>query len=171
VLSLDRQCSSVHLHIFDNADKCFPIDNALEMQIQDMINVINLIRFVRSENKLSQKIPLRKVIVCNNDINVQNNTKFYYSHQTNVAGRGFGNLDTSNDIHFSNSSRNNSQEWKQYKEGIIIDRFEYIDSNIQNPKHHVMNDIPRGGISTRKQNTTHIQNTLSRENKDFTFTY
>jgi len=105
------------------------------------------------------------------NINLQNNTKFYYSHQTNVAGRGFGNLDTSNDIHFSNSSRNNSQEWKQYKEGIIIDRFEYIDSNIQNPKHHVMNDIPRGGISTRKQNTTHIQNTLSRENKDFTFTY
>ena len=54
-------------------------------------------------------------------------------------------------MHFSRSSRNNNDEWKQYNEGFTIDRFDFIDSNIMNPKNHIMDGIPRGGISTRKQ--------------------
>ena len=86
----------------------------------------------------------------NNKNNIDDKTNFYFSNQSIGAGRGFGNLDTSNAIHFGRSSRDDNQEWKQYKEGVTIDRFEFIDSNIMNPSHHVM-DIPRGGVSTRKQ--------------------
>jgi hypothetical protein len=87
---------------------------------------------------------------------------FYYSNQSNGAGRGFGNLDTSNQMHFGNSSREDNREWKQYKESVVIDRFEFIDKEIMNPKHHVMDDIPRGGISTRKQiNIDNNENKIS----------
>jgi hypothetical protein len=83
--------------------------------------------------------------------NLEDKTQFYYMNQSIGAGRGFGDLEVSNEIHFGNSSRDDKQEWKQYKEGTIIDRFDFIDKNIQNPKHLVMDDIPRGGVSTRKQ--------------------
>ena len=94
-----------------------------------------------------------------------NPTNFYYSNQSIGAGRGFGNYDIANDMHFGKSSRDDNIEWKQYKEGVTIDRFEFIDNNIQNPKHLVM-DIPRGGLSTRKQ-----LNTDNDIDKKITFNY
>jgi hypothetical protein len=111
------------------------------------------------------------------DFNVPYNTKkklidtdiFYYSNQSNGAGRGFGNLDTSNQMHFGNSSREDRMEWKQYKESIVMDRFEFIDKEIMNPKHHVMDDIPRGGISTRKQIT--VDNNENKISSRITFDY
>jgi hypothetical protein len=108
----------------------------------------------REKNKIEMNNELNPTnfnLQYNNKINLKDTTNFYYSNQTIGAGRGFGNHDTSNDIHFGRSSRDDNMEWKQYKEGITIDRFEFIDKNIMNPKHIVMDDIPRGGVSTRKQ--------------------
>jgi len=99
----------------------------------------------------------------NNTNIIEDKSNFYFSNQLNGAGRGFGNLNISNTIHFGSSSRNDRDEWKQYKEGIIIDRFEFIDTNIINPTHVAMDDLPRGGISTRKQ--------PNEENKKITFDY
>jgi hypothetical protein len=108
----------------------------------------------KEKNKIELKNEINPMdfnLQYNTNLKLEDKTQFYYTNQSVGAGRGFGNLEVSNEIHFSNSSRFDKQEWKQYKEGIIIDRFDFIDKNIQNPKHLVMDDIPRGGVSTRKQ--------------------
>lgn len=114
-----------------------PIFNSKEKNKIELINNINPTNY--------------DITYKNNTNKIEDTSRFYFSNQTNGAGRGFGNLNISNDIHFGNSSRNDNDEWKQYKEGVIIDRFEFIDKNIQNPNHIVMDNLPRGGISTRKQ--------------------
>jgi len=100
--------------------------------------------------------------------NVDNNNKvfFYYNNKDLGAGRGFGNLNISNDIRNGNASRNNSKELKKIREqNTMFDfAFNYIDKNMQDPNHIVM-PIPRGGESTRKnlelnKNTSMIDRTF-----------
>lgn len=78
---------------------------------------------------------------------------FYYTNKDVGAGRGFGNLNISNQIRFSDQSRRDTKEYREVKEGeqMFEYQFQYLDRNYQDPKHLVMS-IPRGGESTRKQN-------------------
>ena len=91
-------------------------------------------------------------------------TGFYYNNRDVGPGRGFGNLNTSNDIRQGDASRSNTKEFKEQNEALqIFDyQFQYLDRNFQDPNHIVM-PIPRGGESTRKQNQLSV-NTMRSPN-------
>lgn len=94
-------------------------------------------------------------------------TGFYYGNRDVGAGRGFGNLNISNDIRYGDQGRKDSKEFKEIKESeTLFDyQFQYLDRNFQDPNHIVM-PIPRGGEMTRKQNQLQV-NTI-RSNNPFT---
>lgn len=106
------------------------------------------------------------------------NDNFYYTNKNIGAGRGFGNLEVSNDIRYGDASRVNTKEYKEEKESkqTFEYQFQYLDKNFQDPKHIVM-PIPRGGEITRKQNqlviNTMRQNTTNYDdtNKIIKFNY
>ncbi len=106
------------------------------------------------------------------------NDNFYYTNKNIGAGRGFGNLEISNEIRYGDASRANTKEYKEEKESkqIFEYQFQYLDKNFQDPEHIVM-PIPRGGEITRKQNqlviNTMRQNTTSFDdiNKTIKFNY
>jgi hypothetical protein len=81
------------------------------------------------------------------------NDNFYYTNKNIGAGRGFGNLEISNDIRQGDASRVDTKEYKEKRESeqIFEYQFQYLDKNYQDPTHIVM-PIPRGGEITRKQN-------------------
>ena len=90
----------------------------------------------------------------NDNASTSNTTdNFYYTNKNIGAGRGFGNLEISNDIRYGDASRANTKEYKEEKESkqIFEYQFQYLDKNFQDPEHIVM-PIPRGGEITRKQN-------------------
>lgn len=91
---------------------------------------------------------------------------FYYMNKDLGAGRGFGNLNISNDIRYGDASRYDTKQFKQTKESeqLFDYQFQYLDRNFQDPNHIVMS-IPRGGESTRKQNQLHI-NTMREPTHD-----
>jgi len=80
------------------------------------------------------------------DNNNNNNNDNNHEHGNKSAGRGIGNVDIANNIHFSISSRD-----KNIDKFVTLDRFEYLDKNLQDPQFIVMDDLPRGGVCTRKQ--------------------
>jgi hypothetical protein len=82
------------------------------------------------------------------------------------AGRGFGNLNVSNDIRNGEDSRLQNHKFKKIKEAEVIDRFEFLDKDIQNP-HNLILPFPRGGEITRKKPI--IKKEL--DNKNFSFNY
>ena len=73
----------------------------------------------------------------------------YYSPYNQGPGRGFGNLNITNMIRKSQSSRNDTEDFKLYKESEIIDRFDYLDNRFSNPNNLVF-PFPRSGQNTRK---------------------
>jgi|LauGreDrversion4_2_1035121.scaffolds.fasta_scaffold672587_2 hypothetical protein len=92
---------------------------------------------------------------------------FYYTNKDVGAGRGFGNLEISNDIRYGDASRHDTKEFKEVREGqqFFDYQFQYLDRNFQDPSHIVM-PIPRGGESTRKQNQLTV-NTMREDSSDF----
>jgi hypothetical protein len=82
------------------------------------------------------------------------------------AGRGFGNLKVSNNIRTGEDSRAQNNKFKKIKEAEVIDRFEFLDKDIQNP-HNLILPFPRGGEITRKKPI--IKKEL--DNKKFSFNY
>ena len=65
------------------------------------------------------------------------------------AGRGIGDLDVSELIRTGQDTRRYNDKFKEKQESNIIDRFQILDKNYQDPNHVIM-EIPRGGIQTRK---------------------
>jgi hypothetical protein len=114
----------------------------------------------------------------NNITNDITNDKFYYTNKNIGAGRGFGNLEISNEIRNGDASRIDTKEYKEKRESeqIFEYQFQYLDKNYQDPSHIVM-PIPRGGEITRKQNqlviNTMRQNTTNYNdnNKTIKFNY
>ena len=92
---------------------------------------------------------------------------FYYTNKDVGAGRGFGNLEVSNDMRNGDASRYDTKEFKEVKEGqqFFDYQFQYLDRNFQDPNHIVM-PIPRGGETTRKQNQLTV-NTMREDSSDF----
>ena len=92
-------------------------------------------------------------LTINNTTTNHTNDNFYYTNKNIGAGRGFGNLEVSNEIRYGDASRANTKEYKEEKESkqIFEYQFQYLDKNFQDPEHIVM-PIPRGGEITRKQN-------------------
>ena len=87
------------------------------------------------------------------------------------AGRGFGNLDVSNDIRFGINSRSDFDKFKKKREELVQDRFEYLDRNFQNPKNIIL-PFPRGGEITRsKVIIQDIEANKNKHNENYDFKY
>ena len=86
-----------------------------------------------------------------------NRVDFYYTTSDFGPGRGFGNLNISNDIRTGDSSRNDTKEFKESREkSQLFDyQFQYLDRNFQDPNHIVL-PIPRGGDTTRTKTQLYI---------------
>jgi hypothetical protein len=82
------------------------------------------------------------------------------------AGRGFGNLKISNDIRNGEDSRSQNNKFKKIKEAEVIDRFEFLDKDLQNPRNLIL-PFPRGGEITRKKPL----NKKELDDKKFSFKY
>jgi hypothetical protein len=87
----------------------------------------------------------------------------YCNNKSMEAGRGFGNLNISNDIRYGGSSRMDTKEFKEKQESrqMLDFHFQYLDKDYQNPNHIVM-PIPRGGDMTRKQKSATNENPSDR---------
>jgi len=85
--------------------------------------------------------------------NNNKNIDFYYNNKDLGAGRGFGNLNISNEIRNSNSSRYDNPNFREYIENkqFFDYRFNYLDKNFQNPNNLIL-PFPRGGDTTRRLN-------------------
>jgi hypothetical protein len=90
-----------------------------------------------------------------NTENDDDNEQIYFKPYNQGPGRGFGNLNISNQIRNSNPSRQNNDEFKLYRESEIINRFEFIDNRYANPSNLVF-PYPRTGIFSRKVGDMHI---------------
>ena len=97
---------------------------------------------------------------------------FYYNNKDKGPGRGFGNLNVSNDIRNGDSSRLNTKNLKRQQESsqLFEFQFSYLDKNFQDPQHIVM-PIPRGGESTRTQNQLNINKYRIDCESNFEFNY
>jgi hypothetical protein len=131
-----------------NKNKNIQYENNLiapRIQRKDKTQMILKDNFHPSDYKLNYKSNLNNPSL--------EKTGFYYNTKNIGPGRGFGNLNISNDIRSGNSSRNDTKEYreKQEKKQMFEYSFQYLERNFQNPEHIVM-PMPRGGIQTRKQN-------------------
>ena len=63
--------------------------------------------------------------------NCEQRHDFYYTNKDVGAGRGFGNLEVSNDIRYGDASRHNTKEFKEITESqqFFDYQFEYLDRN------------------------------------------
>ena len=129
---------------------------------------------INSKDKTQMKLnndfnPDNFDIIYSNGLNTKCNqkTNFYYTNKDGGAGRGFGNLNISNEIRYSDASRNNTKELKQRQESLLVldYQYQYLDRNVQNPNNLIM-PIPRGGESTRKQNQLSV-NSMRANNDDY----
>lgn len=83
---------------------------------------------------------------------------FYTNNKSLEAGRGFGNLNISNDIRYGSSSRLDTKEFKEKQESrqMLDFHFQYLDNSIaanyQDPNHIIL-PMPRGGDMTRGSGT------------------
>ena len=82
------------------------------------------------------------------EINIKKQFGNYYGHHIG-PGKGFGNLNISNDIRHGSSTRLDNFENNINKEKVVNERFDYIDKNYQNPNNLIL-PFARGGEVTRK---------------------
>ena len=81
------------------------------------------------------------------------------------AGRGIGDLDISEMIRTGQDTRRYNDQYREKQESHVIDRFHILDKDYQDPNHIVM-DIPRGGVQTRKN-----KKLIDQTKKNFGFKY
>ena len=97
------------------------------------------------------------------------NEYIYYSAYDQGPGRGFGNLNTSNEIRLGQSTRETTEDFRIYRESEMGNRFEFIDNRFVNPNNIVF-PMPRSGENTRKVNNitdTELSKNNSRKPDNF----
>jgi hypothetical protein len=102
----------------------------------------------------------------NNKNNKNNN--FTLTEPYKGPGRGGGNITISDDIRFGVDTRRYNEEYRNINESTITDRFQIIDSDIQDPKNVVL-PFPRGGVQTRDNKK--LVNNSSEKDDRFKFQY
>jgi len=102
-----------------------------------------------------ENIPTKPILTKINKPQLKKDFNFNYT--LNTPGRGFGNLNISNEIRNGDSSRYDTKEFREKRESeqMFEHQFSFLDRNFQDPSHIVM-PIPRGGSSTRSQNQLNI---------------
>jgi hypothetical protein len=139
-------------------------------QESDLIKSININK-KKSNIQLTQKLNPNNynISVTNTNNNNKEKEKLYYSTCDSGPGRGFGNLNISNNIRFGDNTRLETKNFKIKKESELVDRWDLIDNRFQNVNNIVL-PLPRGGDTTRKIVTDLNYNTID-ENIEFNFKY
>jgi len=110
------------------------------------------------------EIPVANVVQRKED-----NTTYFPGYDTG-PGRGFGNLNISNNIRTGDFTRTETKVYKAEKESEMLERWEFIDDRFTKPQNLVM-EMPRGGDTTRKlQNDLTTINRME-DDKEFAFEY
>lgn len=145
-------------------EKCDIIDSETKLltpgiQTRDKVQVILKKEFEPSDYNINYEDGLRKFQT--------QKTGFYYNNKDAGPGKGFGNLNISNDIRSGDASRNETKEYKEKQEGqqLFDYQFQYLDKNFQDPNHIVMS-MPRGGVQTRKQSQLQVDTMRTFRPKD-----
>jgi hypothetical protein len=111
----------------------------------------------------------------NYDLNYENKIKkdvkgdnmfIYYSPYNQGPGRGFGNLNINNQIRKSESSRNDNEDFKLFRESEIINRFDFLDNRYSNPS-NVVFPFPRSGETTRNKVEKSLNNSQNINHYNF----
>jgi hypothetical protein len=88
-----------------------------------------------------------------NNIKEQKQTNYmYFTPYDQGPGRGFGNANINNTIRVGENGRNDTHQFKYFRESEIVDRFQFIDNRFNNPNNLVF-PFPRSGENTRKVNS------------------
>jgi hypothetical protein len=143
-------------------------------------NTITKEKFVSKENPTDIWLSRDKSSVIDRELNLKApkvstksdhkvESSFYYNNKTLEAGRGFGNLNISNDIRYGSASRLDTKEYKEKQESkqMLDFHFQYLDKDYQNPANLIL-PMPRGGDMTRKQSRT-VNISDKRENIEFEY--
>ena len=116
---------------------------------------------ITPENKsdvIDKESALKKSILTTKNKELQEDINNFpiFSGSNFSAGRGFGNLNISNEIRNGDASRTDSKEFRESRESrqLFDYQFSYLDTDFKNPT-PVMPMI-RGGESTRKQNQLQV---------------
>ena len=80
-------------------------------------------------------------------------------------GRGMGDVSISDNTRFGVDTRRYNEEFRNINESTILDRFDFLDKDFQNPSNIVL-PFPQGGVQTR-DNKKLIKHTK----KNFDFQY
>ena len=145
----------------------------------DQINNNNCIQNIMKDNYNSKNKSILELSdnlnPYNYDLNYTNKIKkdhkgdetiIYYSPYNQGPGRGFGNLNVNNMIRKSESSRNDTEDFKLLRESELIDRFQFIDNRFNNPNNLVF-PFPRSGQNTRKLSEKTIEHSQNINNYHF----
>jgi hypothetical protein len=145
-------------------EKCQMIDNETNLltpgiQTNDKIQVVLKEELDPYNYNINYKDGLKKYQT--------QKTDYYYNNKNVGPGRGFGNLNISNDIRNGDASRNDTKENNEKQEGqqMFDYTFQYLNKNFQDPNHIVMS-IPRGGVQTRKQKQLSVDTMRTFDSKD-----
>ena len=91
------------------------------------------------------------------NLNIRQQFSNYHGHHIG-PGKGFGNLNISNDIRYGSSTRLENNEAKLKLEENINSRYDLIDKDFQNPNNLIL-PFSRGGENTRKSSKNNTINT------------
>ena len=105
-----------------------------------------------------------------NVVQTKDDNSIYFSGYDTGPGRGFGNLNISNNIRTGDFTRGYTKIYKAEKESQLLDRWEFIDDRYAKSDHLVM-EIPRGGDSTRKDPNDLTCINRMEADKEFNFEY
>jgi len=96
----------------------------------------------------------------NKSNDISNDIKFYYHNMSGSAGRGFGDINVSNNLHYSDSRKTVIENPQNHHINRIMNINHLSDNVIQTINPHNINDVPRGGENTRKTTSLTIDRVL-----------
>ena len=140
-------------------------DNCIHNMMRDNYNSKNKSRFELVDNLDPYNYNLSYENKIKKDLKGEESF-IYYSPYNQGPGRGFGNLNINNMIRKSESSRNDTEDFKLFRESEIIDRFDFLDNRFSNPNNLVF-PFPRSGENTRKAAEKLVENSQNINNYHF----
>jgi hypothetical protein len=106
----------------------------------------------KTQMELASKLnPYDYELNWSNRLNKKEEEFTYFAPYNQGPGRGFGDLNIGNSIRVGENGRNDTHNYREWKESELTDRFEFIDKRFANPDNLVF-PFPRSGEMTRKVN-------------------
>jgi hypothetical protein len=124
-----------------------------------IVNTINNYQYIKYDNDNSMLRPIANHKT-NKSNYISNDIKFYYHNMSGSAGRGFGDINISNNLHYSDSRKTVIENPQNYHINRIMNINHLSDNVIQTINPHNINDVPRGGENTRKTTSLTIDRVL-----------